>query len=405
MRALAASLGGWAEGLRGLPPGVWVIVGGAFLGRCGSFVVPFLMLFLTGERGANPATAGLVVAAFGAGSVVGSLVGGTLADRIGRKPVMVGAMALSATVMPWIPTLDSLWAIGGALALIGGMTDMYRPASSAAIGDMVGEGQRVRAFGLIYWAANLGSAIAPVLGGALAVWGGHKLLYWSNAAVFAVYAVLLLVLFRESRPERAAGTPAGSGRGGLRAAFADPVVWSVSGGSFLCASLFFQAYTTLPLAMRAAGFGTTDYGIAVAMNGLAVVAFSLPVAALVAGMDPKRVLTVGGLLMGGGVALTGLAGTVPAFAAIVVLWTIGEILTAPVAPAVLSRAAPPDRRGAYQATLTAAWSLAAVAGPVLGGLAIGLHPQAVWIGCGVVGLLAAACFAALPRRTAPGGLT
>ncbi|MEU0250831.1 hypothetical protein ABZ192_42405 [Streptomyces sp. NPDC006235] len=49
----------------------------------GSFAAPFLVLYLTAERGYTASFAGVVAALFGAGGAVASLVGGVLADRVG----------------------------------------------------------------------------------------------------------------------------------------------------------------------------------------------------------------------------------------------------------------------------------------------------------------------------------
>jgi MFS family permease len=70
--------------LRSLPRPVWLLLAGSFVNRFGGFVLPFLVLYLT-HRGYTAAQAGTAVAAYGIGSVTASMVGGHLADSIGRR--------------------------------------------------------------------------------------------------------------------------------------------------------------------------------------------------------------------------------------------------------------------------------------------------------------------------------
>src|SRR5215469_2695468 len=69
----------------GLPRPFWVLWAGTLVNRLGTFVEPFLALYLTGTRHLSLAEAGAVLAAYGAGSVPSQLIGGSLSDRIGRR--------------------------------------------------------------------------------------------------------------------------------------------------------------------------------------------------------------------------------------------------------------------------------------------------------------------------------
>ena len=71
--------------LRSLPRPAWILFFGTFLNKFGTFVVPFLTLYLTG-RGYSVTDAGLAVGAYGVGNFCASLVGGYLADRVRRRP-------------------------------------------------------------------------------------------------------------------------------------------------------------------------------------------------------------------------------------------------------------------------------------------------------------------------------
>ena len=73
----------------GLPRQFWYVWCTTLINRLGSFVVIVLAIYLTGERGLSAAFAGLVIGLWGAGGAVGTMVGGVLADRWGRKPTVL----------------------------------------------------------------------------------------------------------------------------------------------------------------------------------------------------------------------------------------------------------------------------------------------------------------------------
>src|SRR3954454_19656440 len=84
---------------RGLPRAFWILCGGALINRLGSFVVPFLAIYLTTVRGIGVERAGFTVALHGMGSFAASPLGGVLADRIGRRRTMLVALVSGAAAM------------------------------------------------------------------------------------------------------------------------------------------------------------------------------------------------------------------------------------------------------------------------------------------------------------------
>ena len=85
--------GAWAARAGGLPAAYWRIWTGSLVNRSGSFVAPFLALYLTTVRGLSVAQTGVVLACYGAGSMAARPVGGVLADRVGRRATLVGTLA------------------------------------------------------------------------------------------------------------------------------------------------------------------------------------------------------------------------------------------------------------------------------------------------------------------------
>ncbi|MFL5361678.1 MAG: MFS transporter, partial [Myxococcales bacterium] len=160
-RALLHRLGG------DLPPTFWWLFAGMLANALATFVFPFLALFLV-SRGFSVARAGLVVSVYGGGSVLAGPVAGALADRLGRRPTLLGALLAGAGMTAVLAVAETPAAIAATALALGLVTFAFRPAAQAIVADVVTPGRRADAFGLLYWANNLGMAIALVVGGALA---------------------------------------------------------------------------------------------------------------------------------------------------------------------------------------------------------------------------------------------
>src|SRR5687768_18065520 len=118
----------------------------------GGFAAPFLTLYMTGRLGLPIATGALLVSVLGAGSFVAQLTGGELSDRLGRRPVMMLSFFVSPLAMIALGLAREPWVLVAAMFVLGFFTDLYRPAVSAAVIDLVPADKRTRAFGYIYWA-------------------------------------------------------------------------------------------------------------------------------------------------------------------------------------------------------------------------------------------------------------
>jgi len=186
----------------GLPRTYWLLWLGTLINRLGGFVVPFLTLYLTQERGLPVSQAALLVSLFGAGSFTAALVGGELTDRLGRRPVMLLSFLLAPVTMIALGLARPLTILAPLVYLQGFLTDLHRPAVSAMIADLIPSEQRPRAFGYLYWAINLGFAFAPILAGLMARFD-YLLLFVGDAITTFVYGLIVYFGVRETRPQQA----------------------------------------------------------------------------------------------------------------------------------------------------------------------------------------------------------
>jgi MFS family permease len=363
-----------------LPSTYWFLWFGTLINRLGWFVVPFLVLYLTSKIGVSPTGAALLVSVLGAGSFVSQLTGGELADRLGRRPVMLLSFSISPLAMITVGLTHEIWLLAVAIFVLGFFSNLSRPAVNAAVIDLVSADRRTRAFGYIYWAINLGAALGPVAAGYLAN-VDYLLLFVGDALTTAVFGLIVYRYVPETQPAEASATPGSGLRGRLGEAGREPILLIFSLLTLLWAMVYSQSQVTLPLAMAHSGLQPSDYGLAIAVNGALIVVVTLPATRLIERWPRFGAIALASLLLGTGFGLTVFAGSLAAYAATVVVWTLGEIIGAAVAPAIIGDLSPSHLRGLYQGIWGSAWGLAWFAGPIVGGLVYEqLGATSLWAG-------------------------
>ncbi|GAB7041837.1 MULTISPECIES: MFS transporter [Catenuloplanes] len=382
-----------ASNVGGLPGTFWYLWTGMLITRAGGFVVLFLSLYLTAERGAAPSLAGLLIGAYGVGGMAGSLVSGVLTDRWGRRRTLIAAyLAMVATLLALAFT-TALPAIGALIGVLGLVQSMPGPALIAAMVDVVPEADRPRAFNLEYWALNLGTAIASFLAGQLAE-ASYTALFVVDAAATAV--ALALVVWKVSETFRPAPRAA---HGGFRRVLADRHFLAFTGLTLLFAMVVTQAPTIMPIAMAQDGLGPSAYGRVMALGALLIIVGQLFVPPLIAGRLKHRVLALATALAALGYGALTFADHLWLYLLAAAGWTAGQMLAAPPNAQINAELAPPALRGRYQSVFYLTFPAAAFLAPAAGGFTLEHLGDAHWLIAGVLGLAAAGLhLLAGPRR-------
>ncbi|MFE7973756.1 MDR family MFS transporter [Streptomyces shenzhenensis] len=387
------------ETVSGLPREFWWLWTSTLVNRLGGFVATFMALYLTVNQGYSASYAGLVASLHGLGGVVSSLGGGVMADRLGRRPTLLIAQSATAASVALLGFMRDPVAIAAVAFLVGMASNASRPAVQAMMADIVRPEDRVRAFSLNYWAINLGFAVSS-MGAGLIAEVSYLAGFLIEAAMTAVCAVVVFVKVPESRPVR--GTEQGKSPKDevrLGTVLRDGRFMAVVGLSFLVAVVFQQGSVGLPVAMGSAGYSPADYGMAIAVNGVLIVALQIPVTRFIEHRDPRRLLVISSLIAGYGFGLTAFAGSVGVFALTVCVWTLAEIVNAPTQTGLVVRLSPLHGRGRYQGMYTLSWSVAALVAPLMSGLVIDrFGAEWLWGMCAVVGTAAALGYGLLMRR-------
>lgn len=347
--------------------------------------MPFLAIYMT-RQGYTVGQTGLAVSAYGAGHICSSQLGGFLADRVGRRNTIAASMFLSAICMLALSQARGFLPILLITFLTGAATELYRPAASALIGDLVTPDQRLLAFAVYRFAINLGFAIGPATAGFLA---DHSFLYLfvGDAMTSLAFGFIALVALPHGLRGQADGEH-----------FTEVYRVAVRDRRFmvfllatLCVTFVeFQLHSTFPIHLALAGFSTSTYGLLLSVNGVLIIFFELMITSWTQRFAAQTMIAVGYALSAIGFALTGLAHSVPALVGTVVVWTVGEMIYAPVTGAYVTNIAPEKYRGRYNGMWMMMWSLGMVLGPALGTVIYANEPLALWLVCGALGVLGAA---------------
>jgi predicted MFS family arabinose efflux permease len=390
--------------LRGASAPVRALLVGVLLNRLGRFLQVYLVLFLT-ARGFSAPEAGLALGAYGAGTVAGVLVGGVLADRLGARLCTLVSMVGAAALIPAIQYLHDIRAVVAVVLAVGVVTQLFRPAASALLGELTPRHQRVMIFSIYQMAFSIGNALAPLIGAVL-VAISYDVLFWTEAlACLAFAGVAAVALPRRGAVAGGDGAaPAGAGtsrrRGGYAAVLADRRYLLFLAAAFVNLAVYLQSVAILPLAMRDAGLPTTWYGAMFLLNGLVVLVLQLPVTRVVQRRPAAGVVTLGFALLAAGHAVYWLpAGSLPVAVPIVVIfvlgtlvWSVAEIVGGPTVAAWPSLTASAGLQGRYQGAFQAAFGLGSAVGPLVGVVLWDRLGPTTWLvsaGAALVALVAA----------------
>ncbi|GHJ46286.1 MFS transporter [Catellatospora sp. TT07R-123] len=397
----------------GLPRVFWMLFSVMLVNRLGAFGLLLLPTYLTSARGATLAVAGLVTGVYGAGGAVGTLLGGVLADRWGRKPTYLAGLSTASVLMLAMGLARPLWLIAVLAGGIGLAHSLPGPATVAAIVDVLPEADRSRAFNLQFWAFNMGGAIAASVAGLIAE-ASFTALFFIDGAMTAATALAVWRLIPETlRRPAAAPAVGGSDRGfrssdavgahvstadsdhlpqraGLGTVLRDRVFLTFVGLTFVLALLTVQGQSILQLAMEGDGLRPAAYGAVVSLGGAMIVVGQLFVPRLIRGRRHATVLAGAFALLAVGYSAVALAGPLWTYLAAASVWTIGQMLAAPPNASIIAELAPARLRGRYQGVFFLVFPAAGFVAPTVGGWSLQQLGSWHWVGCGLLGMLAAA---------------
>lgn len=396
------------------PAGIWItfresplavktVLGGVLVNKIGGFLNIFLVLFLT-SQGYSTGQAATALGGYGAGAVLGVLVGGAMADRLGARNATVISMASSAVLIASLLYLPNYPLLLAATVLVGAIGQIYRPASATLLSELTPDSRQVMIFAMYRFGLNLGTMAAPLIGFALYHLDNehYTLLFWGEALVALIYAVLAQATLpgRASRSGGDSGdsaAPAGSYLDVLRDR--RYVLFLVA--TFFNASVYIQYLSTLPLDVAAAGVEIFWYTFAISLNGLVIILFELPMTKLSQRWPFKVTIGITFTMVGLGYLVYGLAPLGPTLIIIgTLIWTFSEVIGGPTFFAYPAIAGPAHLRGRYIGSFQFVFGLGTAVGPIVGGVLFTQLGHGVWPVLTIGSVVAVTC-ALLSVRNQP----
>ncbi|MDD9265830.1 MFS transporter [Paenibacillus sp. GCM10023248] len=303
-------------------------------------------------------------------SLLGSLLGGTLADKIGRRPVMLLGAFVQAMMFILFAMSPSHWFDYIAFIGIGLGGALYSPASSAMVADLVPSGHLRQIYATFTTANNIGAVIGPALG-AVFFFHYRQELLWICALVLLLYFIAIYFIVHETLPHSAQCTKSSTSIShafkeqwkGYGVIFRDKVfLLYISAGIFALVpimqlDLYSSVYVIneVPAQFLLAWNGGESlrlsskeiYGWLLGFNGILFVLFILPVTKWFREWNERNVFILSSLLSGIGTFALGINSNIWFLFFVTAIFTFGEIVRSPVAQSFISGYAPENARGQY----------------------------------------------------------
>lgn len=332
-------------------------------------VVPFMTMYMTQHVGVGIAKAAFVMSLFGAGSVIGALLGGKITDKSGYYYVQLFTLVSGGIMFIVLGQMKSYSAICITSFFLSMVNEAFRPANSVAIAHYSKEENRTRSYSLNRLAINLGWAVGGALGGIIAA-HNYQLLFWVDGFTNIAAAILLYFVLAPSK-NIATQQKAIPKNASTKSVYKDRVYLFFVVLQVVFAICFFQMFTILPVYYKTQlHLSETFIGATMAFNGLLIALVEMVIIFKLEGRRPHlHYIAIGVLLVGISYAMLTANFVNAAILALSSMFmvTIGEMLSMPFMNSYWIARTEQGNRGQYAALFTMAWSMAQVVGPLTGG--------------------------------------
>ena len=391
------------------PRAFWIYNVIVFIDRLGGFMLyPFFALYLTQKFDIGMSTVGILFAIFSVSGMIGSALGGAIADRMGRKVVIIFSLilsSLSALGMGFAPTIGIFIAV---VAIVGTLSSIGYPAHEAVVADLLPPDKRAEGYGIIRVVFNTSAIIAPPIAGLL-ISNSYLTLFIVDAVISLISAAIVILALPETKPQAQEHTEpetmkqtfAGYGR-----VFKDTPFLAFIGVTVMMTLVYMNMTSTLGVYLRDQHrLPEISYGWLLSINAIIVVVLQFWVTRRLEKYKPMLMMAAGSILYAIGFAMYGFISTFVLFVVAMVIITVGEMVVSPFQQSLVASFAPEDMRGRYMAVSGLSWSISFTVGPYLAGLLLdSANPNLLWTFSGIVGMIATLGFVVLNkshRSTAP----
>ncbi|MCP5028714.1 MAG: MFS transporter [Actinomycetia bacterium] len=350
-----------------------VLSGATFLVMVGQGVVAPVLPLYAREFGVGATMVGLTLTAFALARLILNVPAGLLADRHGRRLLLIGGPLVTSVGMIGSGLAGDIWTLLVWRFVAGAGSGFYMSAAMTYLIDIAPPEKRARYVATNQWALSFGVAVGPGIGGLVAERYGLEVPFFvvgGSALLTAIYAAVRLP---ETRPE----APLETADGG--STHPEVTVWAlVSSRRFLLiaavtATIFMSRAgtrgTLVPLyANDQFGWGAGELGLLFTATGLLTLFTLMPAAGAADHIGRAWVILFSGVAAGAGALAIGASSTVTGFVIGNVVMSLGTGTAGPAPAAYVADIAPPHRRGMGVALYRSAGDAGFLAAPPLLGL-------------------------------------
>jgi MFS family permease len=365
------------------PHRFWMVVLVTFVDRVGgTMLFPFFALYFTEKFNVGMTEAGIILGLYATAGMVGSMIGGALTDRFGRRVLIIFGLVFSAISSLAIGLTENFVLLYPLAVVAGLLSDIGSPARTAMIGDLLPEEQRQEGFGILRVVANMAWIIGPTVGGIIAN-SSYLTLFIIDAVASCLVAVLFYRLVPETQPEMSVEQRS---QGvwktfkGYSIVLRDKGFIAFLAAGILMGVVYSQMYNSLSVYLRDVhAIKTQGYGFLMTTSAITVILLQFRATRIIKYRPPFVMMALGTLFYMVGFSMFGLVSYYWLFALAIVIITFGEMIVMPISSALAINFAPLEMRGRYTAVFDLIWWLPAAIGPGAAGLVLdNLNPNLLW---------------------------
>ena len=382
---------------------LWVLMATAFVDMLGFAMVFPLLPFYAKELGATPFIIGVLISSFSIAQLATAPFWGRVSDRYGRRPVLMIGLAGAGVAYVVFGLANSIWLLLLSRTVQGaggGTTGVVQ----AYVGDSLQKSDRAKGLGWLSAATSAGVMIGPAIG-SLAAHLGRAAPGFVAAALCLLNVLFAWKYLPESRPQL--GKPKRQIKEAMWQVLRHPLapqprliwIYAAGMGAFTAMSSVVALYLNFRFGVTEKTIGAVFFYI----GALAVVMRALVLGWFVDKFGETKVMRLGALVFGTGLALYTFPGTMWSMALVIAIVPIGQALLFPSVTALSSHRSDPAELGQMMGVQQSFGGAARVLGPLWAtALYQAVSPETPYlVAAGVMGVVALMAFAVPIDAPAP----
>ncbi len=347
------------------------LVGEGLFNLCYWMYFPYMAIYFSSQFGVQLASILMMIPPFV--QLFGQLIGGVIADTLGRRTTMLIGASIQAGMFALFALSTENWLDYVAYVLIGIGGALYSPASDAMVADLVPDEERKHVFATFITVKNIGAVLGPVIGATL-FFSYRTPLLWACTLILSVYLLIIFIEMTETLPGKkpAKKIPRSllEKAGNYRLIVQDRVFFLyilagvLSIFTIMQLDLFIAKYIVDEVPTQWHLDSRSILGLLLGINGLMFVVLILPTTRLLKNWRDRDVFILSCLLNGGSLFLMSITTNLVLLIVLIVTFTLGEIVRAPVINHFVSRHAPEAMRGQYMGASNMQYTIGRILAPL-----------------------------------------